>query len=115
MNRLSKAIVAASLLAILADYLPALDELLQDGNIPTTNDILSGGEIWPPQPGIFLTQLDLETEPVVGSSGCNEPGTTITTFEATASGISSVTESTMFALLSLGLAGLMFPVRSRRI
>jgi hypothetical protein len=107
------------LLAILADYLPDLDELLQDGNLPTTNGFLPEGEIWPPQPGIFLTHLDIETAPAVESSydneGENATHGTVTTLETPANGISSVPEPTMFALLSLGFAGLMFSGRSMRI
>jgi hypothetical protein len=95
------------LLAILADYLQDLDALLQNDDTFTTNNILLAGEILPTPPGIFPTQPELVTEPV-GNTGENTQGSTVTTLGTPSIENASVPESSMFGLLSLGFAGLMF-------
>jgi len=95
------------LLAILAEYLPNLDELLQNGNLFTTNNILLAGDIPSSQPDSVLTQLDLVTAPVTGNSGDNTPRGTVTGLETSSIETDSIPEPSMFALLSLGFAGLM--------
>ena len=97
----------AKLLAILADYLPNLDELLQNGDMFTTNNILLAGETTPPD--IFLTQLDLVTAPVPRNPGDNTLRSTVTALGTSSIETASVPEPSMFALLSLGFASLMFP------
>ena len=99
----------AKLLAILADYLPNLDELLQDGSILTTSNPLLAGDI--PPPDIYLSQPDLVTAPVMRNSDENTLGSTVTVSGTSSSEIASVPEPSMFALLGLGFAGLMFPGR----
>ena len=97
----------AKLLAILADYLPDLDELLQNDSMLTISNTLLAVDI--PQ------QLDLVTAAVVESSGDNTPGSTETAVGTSSSEIDSVPEPSMFALLGLGFAGLMFSGRRRRL
>lgn len=100
------------LLALLADYLPNLDELLQNGGVFTTNNLLLAAEIPPPQPEIFLTQLDLVTLSETGSSGENTPPGTATGPGTSSIATDAIPEPSLFALLSLGFAGLI--VRGRR-
>jgi hypothetical protein len=49
----------AKLLAILAAYLPNLDELLQNGNLLMISDILPAGDL--PLPPLDISQLDRDT------------------------------------------------------
>lgn len=98
------------LLVLLADYLPNLDELLQNGGVFTTNNLLLAAEIPPPE--IFLTQLDLVTVSETGSSGENTPPGTATGPGTSSVAIDSIPEPSLFALLSLGFAGLI--VHGRR-
>lgn len=100
------------LLAILADYLPDLDELLQNGDVFTTNNLLLTAETPPSQPEILLTLLDPVTVPVTGSSGEDTPPGTVTGLGTSSIATDSVPEPSLFALLGLGFAGLMF--RGRR-
>jgi hypothetical protein len=102
----------AKLLAILADYLPNLDELQQDGSMLTTSNILLADDI--PPPDIYLSQLDLETAPVMGNYDDNTLPGTVTASGTPSSEIAAVPEPSMFALLGLGFAGLMFPGRRWR-
>jgi hypothetical protein len=102
----------AKLLAILADYLPNLDEFQQDGSILTTSNILLADDI--PPPDIYLSQLDLETAPVMGNFDDNTLPGTVTASGTSSSEVAAVPEPSMFALLGLGFAGLMFPGRRWR-
>jgi hypothetical protein len=102
----------AKLLAILADYLPNLDELQQDGSMLTTSNILLADDI--PPPDIYLSQLDLETAPVMGNYDDNTLPGTVMASGTSSSEIAAVPEPSMFALLGLGFAGLMFPGRRWR-
>ena len=101
----------AKLLAILADYLPNLDELLQHDSMLTISNTLLAVDIPPPQPDILLIQPDLVTAAVMENFGDNTPGSTETAFGTSSSEIDSVPEPSMFALLGLGFAGLMFSGR----
>ena len=100
------------LLALLDGYLPNLDELLQNGNVFTTNNLLLAGEIPPLQPDTFLTQPDLVSVPSTGNSGENTPPGTVTGLGTSSIATGAIPEPPLFALLSLGFAGLMF--RNRR-
>jgi len=95
------------LLALLADYLPNLGELLQNGDVFTTNNLLLADEALPLQPDIVLAQVDLVTEPVTGNSGDNTPGNTVTGPGASSIEADAIPEPSMFVLLGLGFAGLM--------
>jgi len=97
------------LLAILADYLPSLDELLQHGSMPTTGNTLPAGDI--PPPDIFLTQLDLVTAHVTSNPDDSTLPDTVTASGTPSGETAAVPEPSMFALLGLGLAGLMFTGR----
>ena len=101
------------LLAILADYLPDLNALLQNDETFTTGNILLAGEILLPPPGTFLTQLELVTE-AVGNTGENTQGSTVTTLGTPSIESASVPEPSMLALLSLGFTGLVFSGYRRR-
>jgi len=105
----------AKLLAILAGYLPNLDELLQHGSMLTISNTLLAVDILPPEPDVFLTQLDLVTAPVMENSGDNTLHSTVTAFGASSSEIDSIPEPSMFALLGLGFAGLMLPGRKWKL
>ena len=97
----------SKLLAILADYLPDLETLLQNDDIFTTSNILLEAEILTPLPGILLTQLELLTVPV-GNIGGSTQGSTVTTLGTPSIEEASVPEPPMLALLCLGFAGLFF-------
>ena len=103
----------AKLLAILADYLPNLDELLQNDSILTTSTPLLAADI--PPPGIFLTQLDLVTAPVISNSADNTLHSTVTASGTSSSEIAAVPEPSMLALLCLGFAGLIRTKRKFRL
>ena len=100
------------MLVLLAGYLPNLDELLQNGNVFTTNNLLLAADTPPPQPEIFLTQLDPVAEPGTGSSGENTPPGTVTGQGTSSVATDSIPEPSLLALLGLGFAGLM--LRGRR-
>ena len=104
----------AKLLAILDGYLPNLDELLQDGSLLINSDILPAGDIPPLLPLLDISQLDLGNTPGTGNPEDNTPGSTLTTFETLSEETESVPEPSMFALLGLGFAGLMFAGRRGR-
>ena len=104
----------AKLLAILDGYLPNLDELLQDGSLLINSDILPAGDIPPLLPLLDISQLDLGNTPGTGNPEGNTPGSTLTTFETLSEETESVPEPSMFALLGLGFAGLMFAGRRGR-
>jgi len=103
----------AKLLAILADYLPNLDELLQNGNMLTTSPTLLTGDT--PPPDTFLTQLELVTVPETSTPGDNTLSGTVTASGTSSSENAAVPEPSMFALLGLGISGLMFAGRRRRL
>jgi len=106
----------AKLLAILDGYLPNLDELLQDGSLLINSDILPAGDIPPLLPLLDISQLDLGNTPGTGNPEGNTPGSTLTltTLEAPPGETESVPEPSMFALLGLGFAGLMYAGRRGR-
>jgi hypothetical protein len=95
----------AKLLAILSDYLPDLNELLQNDDVFTT-DI-------PPQQSILLAQPGLLPAPLSGSSGGTQRET-VTTLVTPSAETASVPEPSILALLGLGFAGLMLPQYRRR-
>lgn len=101
----------AKLLALLADYLPNLDELLQNGSMLTISNPLLAVDIPPLEPDFFLTQPDLVTVPVTRNPDDNTLHSTVTALGTSSSEIESVPEPSMFALLGLGFAGLMFSGR----
>jgi hypothetical protein len=103
----------AKLLAILDGYLPNLDELLQDGSLLINSDIPPASDI-PPLPLLDISVLDLGNTPGTGNPEDNTPGSTPTTFETLSEETESVPEPSMFALLGLGFAGLMFAGRRGR-
>ena len=103
----------AKLLAILADYLPNLDELLQNDSIPTTSPPRLAADI--PPPDIFLTQLDLVTAPVISNPDDNALHSTVTASGTSSSEVAAVPEPSMLALLCLGFAGLMRTRRKLRL
>lgn len=103
----------AKLLAILVDHLPNLDELLQNGSMLIISDILPAGNIPLPPPDI--SQLDLSSAPGMGNPDNNTLGSTVTTFGTPSRETESVPEPSVFALLGLGFAGLMFPWRRWRL
>lgn len=102
----------AKLLAILAAYLPNLDELLQNGNMLMISDILPAGDI--PLPPLDISQLDLSSTPGMGNPDDNTPGSTVTSSGIPSRETESVPEASMFALLGLGFACLMFAGRRGR-
>jgi len=105
----------AKLLALLADYLPNLDQLMQNGSMLTISNTLLAVDIPPLQPDILLTQPDLVTASVMRNPGDDTPRSTVTALGTSPSEINSVPEPSMFALLGLGFAGLMFPGRRWRL
>lgn len=117
MRRISKRLTRKErkLLAILADYLPSLDALLLNGSMLPAGNIPFTGDIPPPPPDIFLSQLDLVTEPAGSNPDGNTLPGTVTTSGVPAEEIVSVPEPSMFALLGLGLTGLMLAGRRWRL
>lgn len=95
------------LLGILAGYLPNLDALAQNGNMLMISDILPAGDIL--LPPLDISQLDLSSAPGTGNPDNNTPGSTVAAFGTTPRETESVPEPSVFALLGLGFAGLMFP------
>jgi len=90
----------AKLLAILGDYLPDLNELLQNDDVFMTDTT--------PQQSVFLAQPGLLPAALSGSSGGGTQRDTITPLDTPSAETASVPEPSILALLGLGFAGLIF-------
>jgi len=98
------------LLAILAGYLPDLDDLdefLQNGDMPTA------GDFPPPEPDILLPTLEIVIPPEASDPDSNTSHGTTRTFGDSPNETASIPEPSILALLGLGFAGLMFTGRKR--